>query len=290
MIKNKKPLGRGLSAILNTHDSTDSIEVNYSQSSIGEIAIELIEENPAQPRSQFEEHSLLELADSIRQMGLIQPVTVRKIGDRFQIISGERRLRASKMAGLTSIPAYIRLANDQQLLELALVENIQREDLNAIEIAYAYQRLIEECNLNYEQLSVKVCKERSTIVNFLRLLRLPPEIQLGVIQRKISMAHARTLLSVEDPIQQADLYQKIVDENLSVRATEQESQKMKQGHIQARRGQTPLLFKVYEQRLINYFKAPVKIKADIQGKGSITLNFETEEELQQILDRISKEL
>src|SRR5512136_188445 len=215
----KNALGRGLGALIEGVEKEAlerKVEANLN------IPLDSIDGNPFQPRSHFDEQSLEELASSIKKVGIVQPLTVRESGNgRYQLIAGERRLRAARMAGLTSIPAYIRTADDQAMLELALVENIQRTDLNAIEVAISFQRLIEECSLTQEELSDRVGKQRSTVANYLRLLKLPAEIQLGIRNQQLMMGHARTLISIEDPKKQINVYYKIVDGELSVRQAEE---------------------------------------------------------------------
>jgi ParB family chromosome partitioning protein len=215
----KNALGRGLGALIEGVEKEvleKKVEANL------QIAIESIEANPFQPRTRFDEQALEELASSIKQLGIVQPLTVRETGSgRFQLIAGERRLRAAKIAGLTHVPAFIRTADDQAMLELALVENIQREDLDAVEVAISYQRLIEECKLTQEQLSERVGKQRSTVANYLRLLKLPAEIQLGIKNKHLTMGHARTLVNIEDPKKQIKVYYKIIDDDLSVRGAEE---------------------------------------------------------------------
>ena len=220
--KKQPALGRGLSALLQNSE-TDITSMNGATvGSVSMIDIHLIEANPFNPRTHFEKEALEELRQSILTHGIIQPLTVRKLGrDRYQLISGERRFRASQLAGLTEVPAYIRIANDQTMLEMALVENIQREDLNAIEVAFSYERLIDECKLTQEQLSEKVAKSRSHIANHIRLLKLPASIQAGVRDQVITMGHARALLSITDEKEQLIAFQQIIDESLSVRAVEQ---------------------------------------------------------------------
>jgi len=214
----KSPLGRGLGALIEGVEKEvleKKVEANL------QIDINAIENNPFQPRTRFDNQALEELAASIRQLGIVQPLTVRETGDgRYQLIAGERRLRAARIAGLTHVPAYIRTADDTDMLEMALVENIQREDLDAVEVAISYQRLIEECSLTQEQLSDRVGKQRSTVANYLRLLRLPAEIQLGIRNKNLTMGHARTLINIEDPQKQINVYYHIIQEDLSVRATE----------------------------------------------------------------------
>jgi len=226
MGKKKEELGRGIRALLSGIDQTKIEEdkkeavVEELSKSVAEIPIGLIEANPYQPRTEFKDKDLLELTQSIKSYGIIQPITVRKIGNKFQIISGERRWRASKLAGLKSVPAYIRIADDQGMLEMALVENIQRADLNAIEVAISYHRLMEECDLNHEELADRVGKERSTVSNYVRLLKLPPPIQKSIKSGVISMGHARALSGIDDSNWQIQLHKKIIDNGLSVRASE----------------------------------------------------------------------
>ena len=228
MNNKRNALGRGLSALLESAstDITSNIKSNNELGAVVGAVTNLpllqIEVNPFQPRSHFEQQALNELVESIKLHGIIQPVTVRKMGyDRFQLISGERRFRASQLAGLETIPAYVRVANDQAMLEMALVENIQRENLDAIEIAISYKRLIEECSLTQEQLSEKVSKQRSTVTNYLRLLKLPPEVQLGIREKKISMGHARALINVEKAEDMVEIYHRIMEDDLSVRDVEE---------------------------------------------------------------------
>src|SRR6201986_1994910 len=231
----RNALGRGLSALLNDNESvnqaqaapanntakTTEPEAN-SLGSVNEIKLSEIEVNPFQPRTDFDEQALLELADSIKLQGLIQPITVRRLNAHsFQLISGERRFRASKLAGLTQIPAYIRTANDQQMLEMALIENIQRENLNAIEVALSFQRMIDECSLKQEELGERVSKNRSTVTNYLRLLKLPPAIQASIRDGQLSMGHAKALITIEDPTKQIYIHQHIIQQGLSVRKTEE---------------------------------------------------------------------
>src|SRR5512138_452251 len=214
----KNVLGRGLGALIEEAEPNNDVLVEKSITGGIEIDINRVDTNPFQPRTIFDEEALNELASSIKEIGVIQPITVREMENgRYQLITGERRFRASMMAGLGRIPAYIRTANDQGMLEMALVENIQREDLNAIDIAISYQRLIEECSLTQENLSVRVGKKRATVANYMRLLRLPAEIQIGIRENKVTMGHARALVAVEDPHHQLSLFYRIVEEDLSVR-------------------------------------------------------------------------
>jgi ParB family transcriptional regulator, chromosome partitioning protein len=295
-INNKRnALGKGLGALLQNPDTditsksaTTSNEVALV-GSISEIAIESIQANPFQPRTHFEEEALRELADSIHEMGLIQPVTVRKMGyDQYQLISGERRFRASQLAGLTTIPAYIRIANDQAMLEMALVENIQREELDAIEISLAYQRLIDEVKLTQEEVSEKVAKKRSTVSNYLRLLKLPPEIQMGIRQRKISMGHARALINIEDPRQQINLFNQIISNELSVRQVEDAVREKKSASASSKAGSVVLPEALNEaiKALNARLEAKVDLKSDSKGKGQLNIRFNSAEELQRLLAKL----
>lgn len=296
----RNALGKGLGALLQNPD-TDITTKSASESdgaaivgSISEIQVSSIEANPFQPRTHFEEEALRELADSIHEMGLIQPVTVRKMGyDQYQLISGERRFRASQLAGLTSIPAYIRIANDQAMLEMALVENIQREELDAIEVALAYQRLIEEVKLTQEEVSDKVAKKRSTVSNYLRLLKLPPEIQMGIRARKISMGHARALINIDDPKQQLNLYNQIVTSELSVRQVEDAARESRlsssQVSKQSKKSDLPVALKEAIQSLNKKLSAPVDLKTDAKGKGQINIRFNSSEELSNLLSKLLSE-
>lgn len=295
MAKQKKALGRGLSAIL-SNPSTDitqsktSIETQVSVGGIGELIISTIEVNPFQPRTHFDETKLNELADSIIELGVIQPITVRKLGyDKYQLISGERRFRASQLAGLTKIPAYIRIANDQEMLEMALVENIQRQDLDAIEIALSYKLLQDECNLTQEKLSERVGKKRSTVSNYLRLLSLNPIIQAGIRDKMISMGHARTLVNIPEEEAQLDLYKAILTDSLSVRQTEQVAQgvknTLKKPSAKASSSKAPLPFSI--QQLTKDFEVKLNTKTEIKlqknGKGKLIISFKNENELEHII-------
>tara|TARA_B110001452_G_scaffold112133_1_gene93012 strand:+ start:2787 stop:3665 length:879 start_codon:yes stop_codon:yes gene_type:complete len=288
----KSALGKGLGALLEnaktdiTSNSTNSIQNQAGL--ISRININNITPNPFQPRIDFEKKSLIELSDSIKEHGIIQPITVRKIGrDNFQIISGERRYQASKITNINEIPCYIRIANDEEMLEMAIVENIQRKDLNSIEIGLSYQRLIEECNLTHEQLSKKVSKNRSTITNFLRLLKLPIEVQKALRDSKITMGHARALLSFSSDKEILEAYNKIISENLSVRLTEQMSTETK-NITQTKKG----ILNRYEVRMENnisyQFKSKVKIKKNINGSGQVLISFKNQEHLNKILDNFDQ--
>lgn len=295
----RKALGKGLSALLN-----DSVHVtpigNQSRAkvesspevndlgSINHVRINQIEVNPFQPRTEFDQQSLQDLADSIKLQGLIQPITLRKINAHaYQLISGERRFRASKIAGLTEIPAYIRTANDQQMLEMALIENIQRENLNAIEVALSFQRMIDECSLKQDELGERVSKNRSTVTNYLRLLRLPPVIQAGIRDGGISMGHAKALLTLEDPAKQIYVHQQILQQGLSVRAVE-ELVRNYQKTPQKKTSVKGLSFQVQKVQddLSSKFGSRVKLKMNDQGKGAIEIPFLSEDDLSRILEML----
>lgn len=287
MVAKKNVLGRGLGALI------EDAEVKPA-ASINEIPIDQIGTNPFQPREHFDDDALIELANSIRELGIIQPITVRQIADKqYQLITGERRFRASKMVGLKTIPAYVRKADDQAMLEMALVENIQREDLDAIEVAISYQRLIDECKLTQENLSDRVGKKRSTVSNYLRLLKLPAAIQLGIRNRDVSMGHARALINVEDPSRQLNIYQKIVDSGLSVRQTEElvRGDKTKKPAKKKEKNTSPEEYAKLKDQLSRYFSSPVDFKRNAYGKGSIIIPFDSDEDLERIigfLDRLNK--
>ncbi|HTD41999.1 MAG TPA: ParB/RepB/Spo0J family partition protein [Mucilaginibacter sp.] len=292
----RNALGRGLSALLNDSVSVlpDKNEIgtsaDVSMGSVNEIKIAEIEVNPFQPRTDFDQDALAELADSIKLQGLIQPITVRKVNaHKFQLISGERRLRASKLAGLTQIPAYVRTANDQQMLEMALIENIQRENLNAIEVALSFQRMIDECNLKQEELGERVSKNRSTVTNYLRLLKLPPTIQASIRDGQISMGHAKALISVEDSTKQLYLHQQIMQHELSVRKVEELVRDLQRSPVKKEGKQPePLSFQVQkiQDDLASKFSTKVKLKLSSQGKGSIEIPFLSEDDLNRILEML----
>ena len=294
MSANKKSsLGRGLSAILSNPDTditNKDTSGNFVVGAVAEIPIALIETNPFQPRDVFEAAALEELKNSIMEQGVIQPVTVRKMGyDKYQLISGERRLRASIMAQLERIPAYIRVADDQQMLEIALIENIHREDLNAIELALSYQRLLDDCGLKIEDIVKKISQDRSTISNYIRLLKLPPEVQVAVRDKKISMGHARTILSIDNPEQQYAVLQKVITEKLSVRETEALIQTLQQpvAIIKAKekkqQSALPEKYETMRQYLYNSLNMNVDMKRSRSGKGTITLHFTNDEQLERIV-------
>jgi ParB family transcriptional regulator, chromosome partitioning protein len=287
----KKALGRGLSALLEnpeTDITTRDISSEYTSGSVAQIRIEQIESNPFQPRKHFRESELAELALSIQQQGIIQPLTVRKLGhDKFQLIAGERRLKASKIAGLSVVPAYIRIANDEQMLEMALVENIQREDLNPLEIAISFQRLLEECKIRQEELSIKVGKDRSTISNYIRLLRLPTEIQVAVRDNLISMGHARAIINVEDEKEQLIILQQILEQKMSVRQVEETVRERSKQRPAHEKESTILPPKFDEARKkINFLlDAKVEMKVNYKGTGKIIISFSSEEDLDRILTK-----
>ena len=288
--KNRKSLGRGLDSILQSPETditSKDISGDFVAGAIAEIDIDQIETNPFQPRTEFDETALRELAQSIKEQGVIQPVTVRKLGyNKYQLISGERRLRASKMAGLAKIPAFIRVANDEQMLELALIENIHRENLNAIEVAISYQRLIDECNLTQEEVSEKVGKSRSAVANFLRLLKLPAEIQLAIRDGHISMGHARALININDKEEQLKLLQQIIMDEMNVRQTEELAEKAKNPEAKERKQTNfiPEHFKSSIKKLSQTLNTKVKVKRDIKGHGSVVIDFKDEAEFDRIME------
>ena len=297
----KRALGRGLKALLEnpeTDITTSNIGTDESPKLVGtvsKISISQIEGNPFQPRTSFEKEALLELAKSITLHGIIQPVTVRKIGyDKFQLISGERRFKASQLAGLTDIPAYIRIANDEGMLELALIENIHRENLDAVEIAISFKRLLEECQQTHEQLSERLGKDRSTITNYLRLLKLPPEIQLSIRQKQISMGHARALVNIENDEYQLFLLKQIIENDLSVRQVEtlvrndfrpslKEKEPKNNGVTKAL---LPEQFQKIKEDLSTRVNSKVQIKTNPKGKGTIIIKFKSGEDMLRIVNSL----
>jgi len=300
----RNALGKGLSALLNdsvnvqpynkTKDkdkeaSTSAVEVN-SLGSVNEIQLAEIEVNPFQPRTDFDEQALAELADSIKLQGLIQPITVRRINaHKYQLISGERRFRASKIAGLTQIPAYVRTANDQQMLEMALIENIQRENLNAIEVALSFQRMIEECNLKQEELGDRVSKNRSTVTNYLRLLKLPPSIQASIRDGGLTMGHAKALITIDDPAKQLYLHQHIIQQGLSVRKAEELAREMQKSPVKKEGKQPePVSYQLQkiQDDLASKFSTRVKLKVGNKGSGVIEIPFLSEDDLGRILEML----
>ncbi|KLT70946.1 MULTISPECIES: ParB/RepB/Spo0J family partition protein [Flavobacterium] len=293
----KQALGRGLSALLkDPENDITSVEDKNADKVVGniiELEISAIEINPFQPRSNFNEESLRELATSIKELGVIQPITVRKLDfNKYQLISGERRLRASTLVGLNTVPAYIRIANDNESLVMALVENIQRHDLDPIEIALSYQRLIDEIQLTQEQMSERVGKKRSTIANYLRLLKLDPIIQTGIRDGFISMGHGRAIINIEDLDIQTDIYQKIVSQNLSVRETESLVKNYHESLKPQAEGKPKpeSSFEVEETKkstFNDYFGAKVDIKVANNGKGKITIPFSSEADFNRIIKLIN---
>lgn len=292
----KKPaLGKGLGALLDASSTT--VSPKHTGGSEGDkkepvsgssfLSIKLIEANPFQPRAHFEPEALEELTESIKLHGIIQPITVRKVADnKYQIISGERRFRASQKAGLEEIPVFIRTADDQTMLEMAIIENVQRKDLNAIEVALSYQRLIDECNITQEKVGERVSKSRVSVTNYLRLLNLPDEIQVGIRDEKISMGHARALLAVSDQDEMIKIYRAILDQQLSVRKVEELARLMKEetkGSVKKQKGLLPKHVVQFQENLAFHLDAKVKVSQDDKGKGKITIDFENEDHLNKIL-------
>jgi ParB family chromosome partitioning protein len=289
--KRKKVLGRGLSALLNdTDNDIESIVDKNTENIIGNIIdlpLQNITNNPFQPRTHFNEETLKELSVSIKELGVIQPITVRKIkGNQYELVSGERRLRASKLAGLDRIPSYVRLANDQESLEMALVENIQRQDLDPIEIGLSYQRLIDEIKLTQDQLSERVGKKRSTIANYMRLLKLDPIIQTGIRDQFITMGHGRALVNIEDSKLQLDLYKQIVKKGLSVRAIETLVKSFRNTKTNYTNSYSSPFIKQAAEELEIIFDTSVSVTSNNQGKGVLKITFESQEKLQHIINKI----
>lgn len=296
----KKEVGKGIRALLSNIEKTNTTEEKVSSiKKLNEhaalVPLESIETNPFQPRQEFDSEELMELAKSIKTFGLIQPVTLRSMGDgRFQLISGERRLRASKIAGIHEIPAYIRVANDQEMLEMALVENIQRSNLNALEVAISYQRLMDECELTHDALSKRIGKNRSTITNYVRLLKLPPNIQAAIKDERLSMGHARSIAGIENPVLQQKIFNEVVAKSLSVRATEQlikSYQKSSTQIITGSAGHGPgqvLPSEVIDirDRISDMVGTKVEIKRNNKGKGQIVIKFKSDTEFNNIIDRL----
>ena len=285
-------LGRGLDALI----STEEVRTQGS-STINEISIDQIEANPNQPRREFDPEALQELANSIQQIGIIQPITLRQISEnRFQIIAGERRWRASQLAGLKSIPAYIRTAKDENVMEMALVENIQREDLNSVEIALAYQHLLEDSGMTQEKISERVGKSRAAIANYLRLLKLPAQVQMALQKKEIDMGHARALLSLNSPSLQIKLFNEIQKEGYSVRKVEEMVQLLNNGEqietgkkkITAKNTNIPEEFGILKKKLSDFFSTKVQMNCTAKGKGKISINFANEDELVRIIGLFDK--
>jgi ParB family chromosome partitioning protein len=288
----KKVLGRGLSALLENADTDITSIEPKALHSIAEIQINQIIANPFQPRIEFDEDALNELAESIKVHGIIQPITVRKVGyEKYEIISGERRTRASILAQRSHIPAYIRLADDQQMLEMALIENIQRENLNAIEVALSYQRLLEECGLKQEELGERVGKKRSTVNNYLRLLKLPDEIQLAIKEGLIMMGHARALVNVKDPKRQLDIFKSVINSSLSVRQVEEmvKDERENLGGTYTKSADRFFDFTDFlpqREKLSKQLNTSIKFKSRSNNNGSIIINFSSKEELESILNKM----
>ena len=291
-------LGRGLSALLN--DDSESVQLAKPQTEVREeresvypgqishVRINEVEVNPFQPRTEFDKEALQELSDSIKLQGLIQPITVRKIGSNaYQLISGERRLRASKLAGLSEVPAYIRTANDQQMLEMALIENIQRENLNSIEVALSFQRMLDECNLKQEELGDRVSKNRSTVTNYLRLLKLPPAIQASIRDSQITMGHAKALLGLEEVDKQLYVHKEIVKNGLSVRKAEELVREIQRTGLKKNAAKAePISFEYrkIQDDLASKFATKVTLKVQQNGKGAIEIPFVSQDDLSRILE------
>lgn len=283
----KSALGRGLGALLEGSDSERSgrnvMDGPAQVGGINEIPVDQIEANPFQPRTRFDQEKLDELAASISELGIVQPLTLRQVRpNKYQLIAGERRFRASQLVGLQTVPAYIRVANDQEMLEMALVENIQRDDLDAIEVAISYQRLIEECNLTQEKLGERVGKNRSTVTNYLRLLKLPPEIQKAIMDKVLTMGHARAIININDEKQQLELFKQIIKDGLSVRATEQASKKVKSGKASSPK-ELPIEYQRIQNNIKDQLNAEVGLKVNSKGKGTISIAFDNEKELKRVL-------
>src|SRR4051812_23766797 len=286
----KLALGRGLKSLLSDTPDTEQLDETAAApaaSGMSEILVSEIEANPWQPRTDFNAEALKELSESIKVHGIIQPITVRKLADhQYQLIAGERRFQASKIAGLKSLPAYVRTANDQQMLEMALIENIQRENLNPIEISLSYQRLISECHLNQEELGERVGKNRTTVTNYLRLLKLPPDIQIALRDNKISMGHARAIINIDDPGSQLFIFKKVISDDLSVRAVESMARELTQGskeNTETKTQDTPKEVHQLQSKLSSHFGTKVTVKSDGK-KGDIRIPFLSVEDLNRILD------
>lgn len=302
MSAKKSALGKGLGALLdvsgvdnNAHKTQSEVVMDSAgnESLSVELPIKNIEANPFQPRTHFEKEALEELVESIKIHGIIQPLTLRKLGqNRFQIISGERRFRAAQLAGLTSVPVYVREADDKTMLEMAIIENIQRKDLNAIEIAMSYQRLIDECAITQEEVGERMSKSRASVTNYLRLLNLPPEIQAGIRDEKITMGHARALLSFENTSEMIKVFRMIIDQNLSVRKVEEMGKEAKSSTSDSKKKGAPMTLPKSVLRLKDnlsfHLGTKINISKDEKGKGKITIPFEDEEHLIRIIESLDK--
>ena len=295
MATKKRALGRGLSALLENANTDITSKYSAADShvagSISEIEISSITANPFQPRKQFSVEALQELVDSIKIHGVIQPITVRKIGnDQFQLISGERRFRACTLAGLSAVPAYVKIANDQSMLEMALIENIQRENLDPIEVAISYERLINECELTQEEMADRVGKSRTSVTNFLRLLKLPDEIKKGLQERKLSMGHARALLGIDDEKKMMKLYHSILENNLSVRKVEEQSKELSNASSTARKKASPLSFeeKSWISSLSNEYSTKIALNRDAEGNGKLVFHFTSTSEMEELIKKLKQ--
>ncbi len=299
----KRALGKGLGALLESQETDITGKGGDDAAVVGAVSnikIEDIDVNPFQPRTEFEKQALVELANSIKEHGIIQPITLRKNGyGKYQIISGERRFRASQIVGLTEVPAYVRIANDQAMLEMAIVENIQRQDLNPIEVAISFQRLIDECDLTQEELGEKVSKNRSTVTNYLRLLRLPDVIQIGLKEGELSMGHARALLGADSEEELINFYHRVIDEKLSVRKTEElvkgklDDPEPKTVQTEVKEATKPRYSLSFEEqkkrdRIAEYIEAKVSISKSNNGGGKIVINFNDQRHLKDILEALQK--
>lgn len=292
MAQHRNALGRGLGSLISMDDTPAR-----GSSAISNIPLDQISPNPEQPRTTFDEDALDELATSIRELGIIQPLSLRKVGpDSYQIIAGERRFRAARIAGLDAVPAYIRTANETELTEMALIENIQREDLNAIEIALTFKKLIDQYSLTQERLSERIGKKRATVANFLRLLKLPAEVQLGLRDKRVDMGHARALLSIDNPSAQLKIYKEILRQGLSVRKVEELAKAYQEGKKKDGAETAPETprrfanhdFDLLKKHLSAAFGAPVKFSCDRKGRGQITFSFADEEELARLISTFDK--
>jgi ParB family chromosome partitioning protein len=299
--KKKSVLGRGLSALLEGNDTTERVREkqadtkgNFQTGTVINVPLEQIEVNPFQPRTSFEEESLKELSDSIRVHGVIQPVTVRRIeNDKFQLIAGERRLRASKLAGKSEVPAFVRDASDQESIEIALIENIQREDLNPLEISINYKRLQDECDLTQEELAVRLGKNRSTVTNFMRLLKLPPDIQAGLRDNKITMGHAKALMAITNPLALLTAYKEVLNKSMSVRQVEQlvrnfEAKPSRHTASSNNSNELPLTVRKMQDKLTTSLSTKVLIDRTKEGKGHILIKFYNDDDLERLVDAISE--
>lgn len=294
----KMVLGRGLGALIEENNDASISQQEHrvvTSELVNEIELAKIDVNPFQPRTHFDEEALNELAESIKKLGIIQPITVRKVDDRYQLITGERRFRASKIAGLVKVPAYVRTADDQGMLEMALVENIQRQDLDAIEIAISYQRLIDECNLTQENLGDRVGKKRTTVTNYLRLLKLPVEIQAGIRDRYLSMGHARAIIGIEDAALQLEVFKRIVTEDLSVRQVEALVKEIHEGKSASKNSDdaSEEVEEVHSEsynklrtHLEKYFKTRIDVKRGPRGTGKIIISFRNEKEVEELAEKM----